>query len=127
MVRVTTAPARKRRIKRVLKAAKGFVGDRKNHHRLAKDAVYKAWAYAYTGRKEKKRDFRALWIARINPAARVHGLSYSRLIDGMTKSNIEVNRKMLAMLANDDPMTFKAICDEAKKALASKEVKKALA
>ena len=117
MVRVTRAPARKRRIKKVLKAAKGFVGDRKNPHRLAKDAVMKAWAYAYRDRKQRKREFRSLWIQRINPAARLNGLSYSRLIDGMSKAKIDVNRKMLSMLANEDEAAFKAICDEAKKAL----------
>ncbi len=117
MVRVTRAPARKRRIKKVLKAAKGFVGDRKNHHRLAKDAVMKAWAYAYRDRKQRKREFRSLWIQRINPAARLNGMSYSRLIDGMSKAEIGINRKMLSMLANEDEAAFKAICDEAKKAL----------
>lgn len=117
MVRVTRAPARKRRIKKILKAAKGFVGDRKNHHRLAKDAVMKAWAYSYRDRKQRKREFRSLWIQRINPAARLNGMSYSRLVDGMSKANIEVNRKMLAMLANEDEAAFKAICDAAKKAL----------
>ncbi len=118
MVRVTRAPARRRRIKKILKAAKGFVGDRKNHHRLAKTTVMKAWRYAYEGRKQRKREFRSLWISRINPAARVEGISYSKLIDGMAKAGIEVNRKMLAMLANDDRVAFKAICDEAKRALA---------
>ncbi len=117
MVRVTRAPARKRRIKRLLKAAKGFVGDRKNHHRLAKSAVMKAWSYAFRDRKQKKREFRALWIQRINPAARLNGLSYSRLVDGLIKAEVQINRKMLALLANEDPSAFKAICDEAKKAL----------
>ena len=116
-MRVTRAPARKRRIKRILKAAKGFVGDRKNHHRLAKSAVMKAWSYAFSGRKQKKQEFRSLWISRINPAARINGLSYSKLVDGMNKAGIEVNRKMLALLANEDPAAFKAICEEAKKAL----------
>src|SRR3990167_3119199 len=115
MVRVTRAPARRRRIKKILKAAKGFVGDRKNHHRLAKDAVMKAWRYAYEGRKQKKREFRSLWISRINPAARMEGISYSMLINGLAKAGIEINRKMLALLANDDPTAFKAICSEAKK------------
>lgn len=117
MGRVTVAPARKRRKKRLLKAAKGFVGDRKNHYRLAKDAVMKAWAYAYRDRKQRKREFRSLWIQRINAAARVQGMSYSRLIDGMNKAKIEINRKVLSMLANNDEAAFKAICDEAKKAL----------
>lgn len=118
MVRVTRAPARKRRIKRILKAAKGFVGNRKNHHRLAKDAVMKAWAYSYRDRKNRKREFRSLWIQRINPAAKLNGMSYSRLMDGLNKAEVMIDRRMLAMLANDDPNAFKVICEEAKKALA---------
>ena len=77
----------------------------------------KAWAYAFSGRKEKKRDFRSLWIQRINAAARVHGISYSRLIDGLAKAQVEVNRKMLAMLAIEDTAAFGQIVDRAKQAL----------
>lgn len=118
MVRVTRAPARKRRIKRILKQVKGYVGDRKNHHRLAKDAVMKALTYAYRDRKDKKGEFRSLWIQRINAAARMQGISYSKLIDGLNKAKVEVNRKMLAHLAVEDTKGFEALVHEAKKALA---------
>ncbi|MBS0586257.1 MAG: 50S ribosomal protein L20 [Verrucomicrobia bacterium] len=117
MVRVTRAPARRKRIKKLLKQARGFRGDRKNHHVLAHTALMKAWAYAFRGRKEKKREFRSLWIQRINAAARVHGISYSRLIDGLAKAKVDVNRKMLAMLAVEDTHAFGAIVEQAKKAL----------
>lgn len=117
MVRVTNSVARKRRKKRLLKQAKGFFGDRKNHIRQAKNVLMKAWANAFVGRKEKKRDFRALWIQRINAAARCHGISYSKLIDGMNKANIEIDRKILAKLANEDEKAFEAIVVAAKKAL----------
>ncbi len=117
MVRVTRAPARKKRIKKLLKQAKGFRGDRKSHHVLAHTALMKAWAYAFSGRKEKKRDFRSLWIQRINAAARIHGMSYSRLIDGLAKAEVEINRKMLAMLAVEDTTAFGQIVDRAKQAL----------
>lgn len=118
MVRVTNSVARHKKRKRLLKQAKGFVGDRKNHLRQAKNALMKAWAYAFDGRKRKKRDFRALWIQRINAAARCHGVSYSKLIDGLLKAKVEVNRKILADLAINDPKAFEALVDQAKKALA---------
>lgn len=117
MVRVTRAPARKKRIKKILKSAKGFVGDRKNHHRLAKDAVMKAWAYAFRDRKKKKSDFRSLWIQRINAACRQEGISYSRLVDGMNKASIDINRKMLADLAVSDQKAFSEVVKASKKAL----------
>lgn len=118
MVRVTRAVARKRRINRLLKQVKGYVGDRKNHHRLAKDALMKSWAYAYRDRKQKKRDFRSLWIQRINAAARCYGISYSRLIDGLIKANVSVDRKILATLAVEDTKAFEALVNSAKGALA---------
>jgi large subunit ribosomal protein L20 len=118
MVRVTRAPARKRRIKRLLKHSKGFVGDRGNHHQQASSAVMKAWSYMFRDRKQKKREFRSVWITRINAACRCHEISYSRLIDGLTKASIDINRKMLANLAIEDPTAFGAIVAEAKKALA---------
>lgn len=118
MVRVTNSVARKRRKKRLLKQAKGFFGDRKNHIRQAKNILMKAWANAFIGRKEKKRDFRALWIQRINAASRCHGISYSKLMNGMKKANIEIDRKILAKLAIEDEKAFEAIVNAAKKALA---------
>ena len=118
MVRVTNSVARHKRKKRIFKQAKGFVGDRKNHIRQAKGALMKAWAYAFRHRKQKKRDFRTLWIARINAASRVHGISYSKLINGLKKAEVLVNRKMLADLAINDTKGFTELVDQAKKALA---------
>ena len=117
MVRVTRAVARKKRINRILKAAKGFVGFRGSHHTQAQSALMKAWAYAFHNRKQKKREFRSLWIQRINAAARSYGISYSRLIDGLIKADVEVNRKMLAKLAIEDTKAFEALVESAKKAL----------
>jgi large subunit ribosomal protein L20 len=118
MVRVTNAPARKRRVNRLLKEAKGFWGDRKNHYANAKDALVRAWDHAYRGRKKKKGQFRALWIQRINAASRCHGISYSKLIAGLALAKIEINRKVLAQLAIDEPKAFEQIVEQAKKALA---------
>ena len=117
MVRVTNSVARKRRKKRLFKQAKGFFGDRKNHIRVAKNVLMKAWSNAFIGRKEKKRQFRSLWIQRINAAARCHGMSYSKLIDGMNKANIEIDRKSLAKLAVEDEKAFEAVVTAAKAAL----------
>ncbi|MEO1103765.1 MAG: 50S ribosomal protein L20 [Pseudomonadota bacterium] len=103
--------------KKVLKAAKGYYGRRKNTIRTAKQAVEKANQYAYRDRKVKKRDFRALWIQRINAAVRPMGLTYARLIDGLNKAEIEVDRKMLADLAIHEPEAFKAIVEQARAAL----------
>jgi len=118
MARVTNAVATKRRKKRLLKRAKGFIGDRKNHLRLTKDAVMKAMAFNYRDRKAKKRDFRRLWNIRIGIASKINGLSYSRLIDGLNKSQCELNRKMLADLAMNDPEGFAQVATHAKEALA---------
>ena len=118
MVRVTNAPARKRRVKGLLKEAKGFWGDRKNHYSNAKDALVRAWDHAYRGRKKKKSEYRGIWIQRINAAARCCGISYSKLIEGLTKAKIEINRKVLAQLAVEEPKAFEAVVDQAKKALA---------
>lgn len=103
--------------KKVLKQAKGYYGRRKSTIRVAKQAVEKANQYAYRDRKVRKRNFRALWIQRINAAVRPAGLTYSRLIDGLNKAGIEVDRKVLADLAVNEPAAFAAIVDEAKKAL----------
>lgn len=117
MVRVTNAVASHRRKKRLFKLAKGFVGDRKNHLRLTSDAVLRALAYNYRHRKLKKREFKSLWIVRISAAAKIHGLSYSKLIHGLLKANCELNRKMLADLAVTDPSAFGLIVEKAKAAL----------
>ncbi|MEM7695711.1 MAG: 50S ribosomal protein L20 [Pseudomonadota bacterium] len=103
--------------KKVLKQAKGYYGRRKSTIRVAKQAVEKAGQYAYRDRKQKKRNFRALWIQRINAGVRPMGLTYARLIDGLNKANIEVDRKMLADLAMNEPDAFAAIVEQARAAL----------
>lgn len=105
--------------KKVLKKAKGYYGARSRVYRVAKQAVIKAGQYAYRDRRQKKRQFRALWITRINAAARECGLSYSRFIDGLNKAEIEVDRKILAELAVDDKAGFAALAEKAKAALAA--------
>jgi large subunit ribosomal protein L20 len=105
--------------KKILKAAKGYYGARSKVFRIAKQAVIKAGQYAYRDRRAKKRDFRALWIVRINAGARMCGLSYSRLINGLNVAGIEVDRKMLADLAVHDMTAFAAIAEKAKAALAA--------
>jgi large subunit ribosomal protein L20 len=114
MPRSVNSVASKERKKKVLKHAKGFFGRRKNVWTVAKNAVDKAWEYAYTGRKLKKRDFRSLWIARINAAVRPYDLSYSKFIDMLNKAEISINRKTLADLALNNPEAFKAIVDKVK-------------
>ncbi len=119
MVRVKSSVASRKRRKRLLKQAKGFFGDRKNHLRLTKDAVMKAMAYNYEHRKHKKRDFRKLWIIRIGVAAKMNGISYSKLIHGLSKAGCLINRKMLADLAIHDLAAFSQIANTAKQALAA--------
>jgi large subunit ribosomal protein L20 len=118
MVRVTNAVAANRKRKRLLKKAKGFVGDRKNHIRLSADAVMSAMAFNYKHRKQKKRDFRRLWIIRIGVAAKINGLSYSKFINGLQKSGCSLNRKMLSDMAIRDPNSFAAVAGTVKEALA---------
>ena len=118
MVRVTNAVAANRSKKRLFKRAKGFVGDRKNHLRLTKDAVMSALAFNYCHRKLKKRDFRRLWIIRMGVAAKINGLSYSKLISGLQKAGCAINRKMLSDMAIRDPSSFAAVAGAAKQALA---------
>ena len=118
MARVTNAVAANRSRKRLLKRAKGFVGDRKNHIRLSADAVLSALAFNYRHRKEKKRDFRRLWIMRIGVGAKIHGISYSKLIAGLTKAGCLLDRKMLSEMAARDPESFGQIAAQAKAALA---------
>ena len=105
--------------KKVIKAAKGYFGRRKNTIRIAKQAVEKANQYTYRDRRVRKRNFRALWIQRINAGARELGMTYSRFIDGLAKAGIEVDRKVLADLAVKEPEAFKALADKAKAALAA--------
>ncbi len=110
---VNSVASRKRR-KKILKAAKGYFGARKNVYTVAKNAVEKALTYAYRDRKNKKRAFRRLWIARINAAARLHGISYSRLMHKLSEKDIQLNRKVLADLAMNNPETFKKIVESVK-------------
>ncbi len=100
--------------RKILKLAKGYFGGRSKRYRVARQAVMKSQMYAYIGRKQKKRDFRRLWIARINAAARLNGLSYSKLMFGLKNAGVELNRKMLAELAVNDAAAFTAVCDRAK-------------
>ena len=120
MPRSTSAPARNNRKKKIFKAAKGYFGGRKNLYRTAKDAVEKGWEHAYRDRKKKKRNFRRLWIARINAAAREHDMSYSRFINGLKAAGIELDRKALADLAVRNPEAFGVIVEQAKEGLAAK-------
>ncbi|WP_417687501.1 50S ribosomal protein L20 [Roseibium sp.] len=118
MSRVKRGVTAHARHKKVLKAAKGYYGRRKNTIRVAKQAVEKAAQYAYRDRKAKKRNFRSLWIQRINAAARQEGLTYGRFIDGLNKAGVEVDRKVLADLAVHQPDAFKALVAQAQGALA---------
>jgi large subunit ribosomal protein L20 len=114
MARSTAAVPRHRKKKRYMKAAKGYWGARSKLWRIAKNAVERGWVYSYRDRKNRKRDFRRLWIARINAATREHGLSYSRFINGLKQAGIEVNRKVLADLAVREPAAFEALVVQAK-------------
>lgn len=100
--------------RKILKLAKGYFGGRSKRYRVAREAVMKAQLYAYIGRKNKKRDFRALWIARINAAARMNGLSYSKLMFGLKNAGVNLNRKVLAEIAVSDAAGFTALCEQAK-------------
>jgi large subunit ribosomal protein L20 len=113
MARVKRGVAAHAKHKKILKAAKGYYGRRKNTIRVAKQAVEKALQYQYRDRKRKKRTFRALWIQRINAASREHGLTYGRFIEGLSKSGIAIDRKVLADLAVKDAAAFKALVDTA--------------
>ena len=118
MARVKRGVIARRRHKKVLKQAKGYYGARSRAFRVAKQAVTKAGQYAYRDRRQRKRQFRALWIARINAGARLNGLSYSRFIAGLKKANIEIDRKVLADLAVYEQAAFAAVVEKAKAALA---------
>ena len=116
-MRVKRGTAGHAKHKKVLKAAKGFYGRRKNTIRIAKQAVEKSLQYAYRDRKNRKRNFRALWVQRINAATREHGLTYGRFIDGLNKSGIEIDRKVLSDMAIHEPQAFAALVAKAKVAL----------
>ncbi|MCI9064032.1 MAG: 50S ribosomal protein L20 [Clostridia bacterium] len=116
MARVKTAKITRARHKKVLKQAKGYYGAKHYRYRNANQAVLKSLSYAYVGRKDRKSDFRKLWIARINAAARMNGTTYSKLIAGLKKANVTINRKMLAELAVNDAKAFTEIAEIAKKA-----------
>jgi len=119
MARIKRGVTAHARHKKILKLAKGYYGARRKVFRVAKQAVTKAAQYAYIGRKQRKRQFRSLWIARINAAARINGLSYSRFMNGVLKANIKLDRKALADIAIHDAAAFAKIAEQAKSALAA--------
>ncbi|WEV60079.1 50S ribosomal protein L20 [Streptococcaceae bacterium ESL0729] len=119
MARVKGGVVSRKRRKRTLKLAKGYYGSKHTLFRTAKEQVMNSYNYAYRDRRQKKRDFRKLWIARINAAARMNGLSYSKMMHGLKLAEIEVNRKMLADLAVNDAAAFTSLAEAAKKALAA--------
>ena len=118
MPRAVDGTKRKDRRKKILEQAKGYYGRRSTNHRIAKDAVAKAGQYAYRGRKEKKRDFRKLWIARINAAVQAEGLNYSQFMHGLKLANITLNRKALSNMAVEDKAAFSALIKPVKEVLA---------
>ena len=118
MPRAVDGTRRKDRRKKILDQAKGFWGRRSTNHRVAKDAVHRAGQYAYRGRKEKKRDFRKLWIARISAAVQAEGLNYSQFMHGLKLASIDLNRKALSNMAIEDKTAFSALVQEVKKVLA---------
>jgi large subunit ribosomal protein L20 len=119
MSRAVDGPKRKEHRKKILKLAKGYWGRRHSNYKVAKDAVTKALSYAYRDRRDRKGDFRRLWIIRINAAVRPYGLSYSRFIAGLNKAGININRKALSNMAIEDEAAFKALAEQAKQALGS--------
>jgi len=121
MSRVKCGLNKRKRHAKILKQAKGYYGAKSKQFRTAKEAVMKSMAYAFDGRKQKKRDFRNLWIARINAATRMEGLSYSKFMNGLSIAGIEINRKMLAEMAVNDSEGFKSLVETAKKELEKKD------
>ena len=118
MPRQRSGPSRKRKIKKLLKRAKGFRGGRRTQQRQARNTVMRAQRFAYDSRRQKKRDYRSLWIIRINAACDTRGISYSRFMNGLRKASVEVNRKAISELALSEPKAFDALVEAAKKALA---------
>ena len=117
MARIKGAMATRKRRKKVLKAAKGYYGSKHTLFKTVKQALMKSGQYAYIGRKQKKRDFRRIWITRISAAAKMNGMNYSTFMNGLKKAGIELNRKMLSEIAIADPAGFTALVEAAKKAL----------
>lgn len=117
MPRVKRGTKARRRRKKILKAARGFVGGRRRLYKNAKETVHRAWVYAYRDRRQRKRQFRRLWITRINAAARQNGLSYSKLMGGLNKAGVELDRKVLADMAVFDPKGFTNVVETARQAL----------
>ena len=118
MARIKGAMMTRKRRKKVLKLAKGYYGAKSKHFKMAKQQVMKSGNYAYIGRKQKKRDFRRLWITRISAACKVNGTNYSTFMNGLKNAGITLNRKVLSEIAISDPAAFTALCDMAKKAIA---------
>jgi len=116
-MRVKTGVVRRRRHKKILKMAKGFYSGRRKHFRKAKEQIERSLVYAFRDRKQRKRDFRKLWIVRINAACRLNDISYSRFMNGLKKANIELDRKILADLAMNEPEVFAEVVQKAKAAL----------
>lgn len=114
MARIKGAMMTRKRRKKILKLAKGYFGAKSTHYKMANQAVMKSLVYAYVGRKHKKRDFRKLWITRINAGCKMNGINYSRFMFGLKKANIDLNRKVLADLAISDAAAFTALCEKAK-------------
>ncbi len=119
MTRVTSGPVTRRRHKKIIKQAKGYYGMRRNSYKRAREAVERAMKYAYRDRRQRKRQFRRLWIIRINAAARLHGLTYGEFMHGLKRAEVALDRKVLADLAVHDPDAFGQIADRAKTALAA--------
>ena len=119
MARVGNTPATRKRRKKILKLAKGYWGSKSKHFKMANQAVMKSLTYAYIGRKHKKRDFRRLWIMRINAACKANGINYSRFMHGLKLSGINLNRKMLSEMAIHEPEAFEGLCKKAKAALSA--------
>ncbi|MDD6307941.1 MAG: 50S ribosomal protein L20 [Clostridia bacterium] len=117
MARVKGALSTRKRRKKILKLAKGYRGHKSKNFRIANQAVMKSLVYAYIGRKQKKRDFRRLWITRISAAAKANGINYSQFMNGLKKANIEINRKMLSEIAIHDAAAFTALVEKAKASL----------
>ena len=117
MARIKRAVNAVKKRRKIFKLSKGYFGAKSKQYRAASEQVRRSLRYAFVGRKMKKRDFRRLWIARINAAARMNGLSYSRLMDGLKKNGIDINRKMLSELAISDQAAFTALCEKAKEAV----------
>ncbi len=117
MARIKGAMTTRKRHKKILKLAKGYRGAKSKLYRTANEAVMKSLVYAYIGRKQKKREFRRMWIARISAAAKMNGMNYSRFMNGLKKANIDINRKMLSEIAIADPAVFTELVEKAKAAL----------